>query len=58
LKKSSVRCQARSDAALLWTLEHGLGAAFTPTVRDAWTSAYHLLAGAMQEAAREVETVA
>ena len=26
--------------ALLWTLEQGLGEAFTPDVRDAWTEAY------------------
>jgi hemoglobin-like flavoprotein len=38
-------------AALLWTLGQGLGAAFTPDVRAAWTRAYDLLAGAMKEAA-------
>jgi hemoglobin-like flavoprotein len=27
-------------SALLWTLEQGLGEAFTPEVRDAWTEAY------------------
>ena len=37
-------------AALLWTLEQGLGPAFTPPVKDAWTSAYLLLAGVMQDA--------
>ena len=26
--------------ALLWTLEQGLGEAFTPEVRDAWTETY------------------
>lgn len=41
--------------ALLWTLEEGLGDAFTPEVRAAWTDAYALLAGAMIEAAREAE---
>jgi hemoglobin-like flavoprotein len=41
--------------ALLWTLEEGLGDAFTPEVRAAWTEAYTLLAGAMIEAAREAE---
>lgn len=35
-------------AALLWTLEAGLGDGFTPAVRDAWTDAYHMLASAMQ----------
>jgi hemoglobin-like flavoprotein len=38
-------------AALLWTLEQGLGDAFTPEVKDGWTSAYGLLAGIMREAA-------
>lgn len=40
-------------SALLWTLEQGLGARFTPEVRDAWTAAYGLLAGTMQGAARQ-----
>lgn len=39
-------------AALLWTLEQGLGESFTPAVRDAWANAYGVLSGAMQEAAR------
>jgi hemoglobin-like flavoprotein len=39
--------------ALLWTLEQGLGAAFTDEVEQAWTAAYELLAGAMISAARE-----
>lgn len=39
--------------ALLWTLEKGLGAAFTAEVREAWTAAYSTLAGAMIAAARE-----
>lgn len=34
--------------ALLWTLEQGLGPAFTPEVKSAWTEAYSTLAGAMQ----------
>jgi len=38
-------------AALLWTLERGLGAAFTPAVRDAWTETYTVLATVMQRAA-------
>ena len=37
-------------AALLWTLEQGLGPDFTPPVKEAWTSAYLLLAGVMQNA--------
>ncbi len=36
--------------ALLWTLEHGLGPAFTPAARDAWTLSYSALANAMQGA--------
>lgn len=38
-------------AALLWTLEQGLGPDFTPPIKAAWTQAYTTLAGAMQEAA-------
>lgn len=38
-------------AALLWTLEQGLGPEFTPLVREAWTSAYLLLAEMMQSGA-------
>ncbi len=41
-------------AALLDTLEKGLGDDFTPETRDAWTAAYTLLAGTMQ-AASEAE---
>lgn len=40
-------------AALLWTLEKGLGSAFTPDVKDAWATVYGLLASTMQAAARE-----
>jgi hypothetical protein len=39
-------------AALLWTLEQGLGEAFTPEAREAWAAAYGLLATTMQDAAR------
>ena len=34
-------------AALLWTLEKGLGDAWTPDVADAWTAAYGTLSGFM-----------
>ena len=34
-------------AALLWTLEKGLGDAWTPAVADAWTAAYGTLSGFM-----------
>ena len=40
-------------AALLWTLEQGLGPAFTPAAREAWTAAYTTLATVMQRAAAE-----
>ena len=40
-------------AALLWTLEKGLGSGFTPEVKEAWTAVYGLLASTMQIAARE-----
>ena len=43
--------------ALLWTLETGLDEAFSLEVREAWASAYTLLATAMQDAAAEAETV-
>jgi len=38
-------------AALLWTLEQGLGDGFSPEVRDAWTQAYGTLASVMIDAA-------
>ena len=41
---------ASVGAALLWTLEQGLGVDFTPEVRDAWATAYGLLSSAMIEA--------
>ena len=37
--------------ALVWTLEKGLGNAFTSDVRTAWVEAYNLLSGVMTEAA-------
>jgi len=36
--------------ALLWTLEKGLGAAFTSEVREAWATVYGLLASTMARA--------
>lgn len=39
-------------AALLWTLEKGLGAQWNNDVRQAWTGAYQLLAGVMVSAAQ------
>lgn len=40
-------------AALLWTLEQGLGDAFTPQVKTAWAEAYTLLADTMKQAAAD-----
>ena len=37
-------------AALLWTLEQGLGEAFTPEVRQAWTTVYNTLSSIMIDA--------
>lgn len=39
--------------ALLWTLERGLGDAFTEETRRAWISTYTLLATTMKQAAAE-----
>lgn len=39
-------------AALLWTLERGLGPDFTPEVQDAWVAVYGVLASTMKDAAR------
>ena len=41
-------------AALLWTLEQGLGEAFTQEVKGAWVEVYTILATTMKEAAAEV----
>jgi hemoglobin-like flavoprotein len=38
-------------AALLWTLEQGLGEDFTPEVHAAWATVYTTLADAMKQAA-------
>ncbi|MEM7114990.1 MAG: globin family protein [Chloroflexota bacterium] len=40
-------------SALLWTLEQGLGEAFTTEVKQAWTTVYTLLANTMKQAAYE-----
>jgi hemoglobin-like flavoprotein len=40
-------------AALLWTLEKGLGSAFTPDAKEAWATVYGILAATMKAAARE-----
>ena len=42
-------------AALIWTLEKGLGEAFTPEVKEAWIAVYTLLSQTMQDAAASAE---
>ena len=39
-------------AALLWTLQQGLGPAFTPELQGAWTRTYGALSGVMIDAAK------
>ncbi|MCA9957602.1 MAG: hypothetical protein KC413_14960 [Anaerolineales bacterium] len=41
--------------ALLWTLEQGLGDAFTPQAKQAWTAVYITLADTMKQAAYSAE---
>ena len=41
-------------AALLWTLDQGLGEKFTAESKEAWTLVYTTLAGVMKDAAAEV----
>lgn len=45
-------------SALLWTLEKGLGAAFTAETKEAWTVAYGLLAQTMKDAGSRSRTEA
>ena len=47
---------ATVGSALLWTLEKGLGEAFTPEVNEAWTETYNVLATTMKTAAAELVT--
>jgi hemoglobin-like flavoprotein len=44
---------AQVGAALLWTLETGLGEHWSDEAEAAWTNAYQLLAGVMIDGARE-----
>lgn len=46
---------ATVGSALLWTLERGLGDAFTPATAYAWADAYRRLSSAMIEAAQLAE---
>jgi hemoglobin-like flavoprotein len=48
---------ATVGAALLWTLQTGLGEAFTSEVREAWTCAYMFLSSTMRQAAANAEIV-
>ena len=45
---------ATVGSALLWTLQQGLGAAFTPDVRSAWATVYGVLASTMKAGAKSV----
>jgi hemoglobin-like flavoprotein len=45
-------------AALLWTLEQGLGKGFTPEVGEAWAAAYSALATVMKNAAHNAAELA
>ena len=45
-------------AALLWTLEQGLGPDFTPEVHEAWVETYGLVASVMKSAAEEAAAAA
>ena len=45
-------------SALLWTLEQGLGEAWTVELASAWVTVYTLLASTMRQAAREIEALA
>lgn len=40
-------------AALLWTLEQGLGDRFSPPVREAWVAAWNVIASAMLSGMRQ-----
>ena len=44
-------------SALLWTLEQGLGSAFTDEVRDSWLAMYDVVTSAMKQGASIAVTV-
>jgi hemoglobin-like flavoprotein len=48
---------ATVGTALLWTLEKGLGDAFTPEVKEAWAAVYGVLATTMQNASSKPAAV-
>ena len=45
-------------AALLWTLQQGLGEAFTDEVKNAWAAVYEVLASTMKAGAAEAAEAA
>ena len=45
-------------AALIWTLEQGLGEAFTPELREAWVETYTILANTMKAAGADLSAAA
>lgn len=45
-------------AALMWTLEQGLGTAWTPEAKAAWTDTYVLLSSAMRNAHKQAAKAA
>ena len=49
---------ASVGAALIWTLEKGLGREFTPAVENAWTTTYSFLAQIMIDAQRTARAAA
>jgi hemoglobin-like flavoprotein len=49
---------ATVGAALMWTLQKGLGPEFTPAVANAWSSTYSLLAQLMIDAQRAARAAA
>ena len=44
---------ATVGAALIWTLERGLGAGFTSEMEQAWCAAYDVLAGVMKQGMKD-----
>lgn len=45
-------------AALLWTLERGLGANWSDEAREAWSEVYGLASGIMKQAAQDAHSAA
>lgn len=48
---------ATVGSALIWTLEQGLGPAFTPAVRAAWSDVFDMLATAIRAATESADPV-